>query len=141
MPLARAAMYARGVDIYLAPTWDNSETWVATLQHIAKEGRVYVLGVAPLLHGGHVPEDLRGDLYQESGDWMSRGHTAIIEPGGRVIAGPVTDREEILFAEIDLETVAASRREFDPVGHYARPDVFHLTVDTRPRTPVSFSDH
>ncbi len=140
MPLARAAMYARGVDIYLAPTWDNSETWVATLQHIAKEGRVYVIGVAPLLHGGHVPEDLRGDLYQESGDWMSRGHSAIVAPGGQVIAGPVSDHEEILFAEIDPENVAAARREFDPVGHYARPDVFHLTVDTRPRTPVTFSD-
>jgi nitrilase len=140
MPLARAAMYARGVDIYLAPTWDNSETWVATLQHIAKEGRVYVIGVAPLLHGGHVPEDLRGDLYQETGDWMSRGHSAIVEPGGQVIAGPVTDHEEILFAEIDPENIAAARREFDPVGHYARPDVFHLTVDTRQRTPVTFSD-
>ncbi len=138
MPLARAAMYARGVDIYLAPTWDNSDTWVPTLRHIAREGRVYVLGVAPLMHGGHVPAELRGDIYGADGDWMSRGHTAIVEPGGRVVAGPVTDREEILYAEIDPDAISAGRREFDPVGHYARPDVFHLTVDTAPRPPVSF---
>jgi nitrilase len=138
MPLARAAMYAQGVDIYLAPTWDNSETWVSTLQHIAKEGRVYVVGVAPLLHGGHVPAKLRGDLYGETGDWMSRGHTAIVEPGGKILAGPVTEREEILYAEIDPDVISAGRREFDPVGHYARPDIFHLTVDTRPRQPVTF---
>lgn len=111
---------------------------MATLQHIAKEGRVYVLGVAPLLHGGHVPQELRGDLYRLTGDWMSRGHTAIAGPAGQLIAGPVTDREEILYAEIDQEAILAARREFDPVGHYARPDVFQLTVDTTPRRPVTF---
>ena len=138
MPLARAAMYARGVDIYLAPTWDNSDTWQATLRHIAKEGRVYVIGVAPLLHGGDVPAELRGELYAESGDWMSRGNSAIVAPGGEVLAGPVAERAEILYATTDLAEVQASRREFDPVGHYARPDVFTLTVDARPRAPVTF---
>ena len=138
MPLARAAMYAQGVTIYLAPTWDNSEVWVPTLRHIAKEGRVYVLGVAPVLHGGHVPQELRGDLYAGTGDWMSRGHSAIAGPDGQLIAGPVTDTEEILYAEADPRAVLAARREFDPVGHYARPDVFHLSVDTTPRRPVSF---
>ncbi len=138
MPLARAAMYAQGVDVYLAPTWDNSDAWVATLQHIAKEGRCYVLGIAPLLHGGHVPPDLRGDLYQSDGDWMSRGHTAIAGPDGQLLAGPVTEREEILYAEIDSAAIQAARREFDPVGHYARPDVFRLSVDTTARQSVDF---
>jgi nitrilase len=138
MPLARAAMYAQGVDVYLAPTWDNSDAWVATLQHIAREGRCYVLGIAPLLHGGHVPPDLRGDLYQADGDWMSRGHTAIVGPDGQLLAGPVTEREEILYAEIDPAAVQAARREFDPVGHYARPDVFRLSVDTTARQSVDF---
>ena len=138
MPLARAAMYAREVAIYLAPTWDNSDTWQATLRHIAKEGRVYVIGVAPLLHGGDVPAGLRGELYAEQGDWMSRGRSAIVAPGGELLAGPVAGRAEILYAKIDLAEVQASRREFDPVGHYARPDVFSLTVDTRPRAPVTF---
>ena len=71
---------------------------------------------------------------------MSRGHSAIVEPGGRLLAGPVTDREEILYAEVDPAVVLAARREFDPVGHYARPDVFHLNVDTTPRHAVGFSD-
>jgi len=138
MPLARAALYAQGIDVYLAPTWDNSDVWVPTLRHIAKEGRVYVVGVAPLLHGGHVPADLRGDLYQDEGDWMSRGHTMIVEPGGRILAGPVTEREEILYAEIDPAVIASNRRQFDPVGHYSRPDVFRLEVDTTARRPVTF---
>jgi nitrilase len=140
MPLARAAMYAQGVEIYLAPTWDNSEEWVATLQHIAKEGRTYVVGVAPLLRGSDVPEDLRGEIYRaDVDDWMSRGHTTIVGPGGQVLAGPVVDREEIVYAEIDTDQVRDQRRLFDPVGHYARPDVFRLTVDTRRQSSVDFT--
>jgi nitrilase len=78
MPLARAAIYAQHCDIYLAPTWDNSDTWVATLRHIAKEGGQFVIGVAPLLRGSDVPEDLRGTIYGLDDDWMSRGHTTIV---------------------------------------------------------------
>ena len=138
MPLARAAIYAQHCDIYLAPTWDNSDTWVATLRHIAKEGRQFVIGVAPLLRGSDVPEDLRGTLYGLEDDWMSRGHTTIVAPGGEVIAGPVVEREQIVYADLDLATVQAERRMFDPVGHYARPDVFTLHVDTRAKSPVVF---
>ena len=140
MPLARAAMYARGVDIYLAPTWDNSDSWVATLRHIAKEGRVYVLGVAPLLRGSDVPADLRGEVYGGDDDWMSRGFTTIVAPGGDVLAGPLLEEEGILYAEVDLAEVRRHRQMFDPVGHYARPDVLTLHVDTRPRRPVSFDE-
>ena len=138
MPLARAAIYAQHCDIYLAPTWDNSDTWVATLRHIAKEGRQFVIGVAPLLRGSDVPEDLRGTLYGLEDDWMSRGHTTIVAPGGEVIAGPVLDREEIVYADLDLAAVHEQRRMFDPVGHYSRPDVFTLHVDTRAKSPVVF---
>jgi len=138
MPLARAALYAQHCDIYLAPTWDTSDTWVPTLRHIAKEGRQFVIGVAPLLRGSDVPEDLRGELYGLEDDWMSRGLTTIVAPGGSVIAGPVEEREEILYAELDLTAVRAQRRMFDPVGHYARPDVFTLRVDTRSKSPVVF---
>jgi nitrilase len=138
MPLARAAIYAQHCDIYLAPTWDNSDTWVATLRHIAKEGRQFVIGVAPLLRGSDVPEDLRGTLYGLEDDWMSRGHTTIVAPGGEVIAGPVLEREEIVYADLDLAAVQEQRRMLDPVGHYARPDVFTLHVDTRAKRPVVF---
>jgi len=131
MPLARAAMYEQGVDIWLAPTWDNSDVWVPSMQHIAKEGRCYVVGVNTCLRGSDVPPDLPGrdDLYGGDDDWMSRGNTVIVDPRGHVLAGPLTEQEGILYAEIDLDTVRRSRREFDVVGHYARADVFQLRVN------------
>ncbi len=143
MPLARAAMYARGMDIHVAPTWDNDDTWVPTLRHIAKEGRVYVIGVSPVLRGSDVPAELRGEIYRAGSDgdedWMSRGLGTIVAPGGEILAGPVRDAEAIVTAEIDVaEHVLTHRRMFDPTGHYARPDVFSLTVDTRARSAVRF---
>jgi nitrilase len=131
MPLARAAMYEQGVDVWLAPTWDNSDVWVPSMQHIAKEGRCYVVGVNTCLRGSDVPADLPGrdDLYGGDDDWMSRGNTVIVDPRGHVLAGPLTEQEGILYAEIDLDTVRSSRREFDVVGHYARADVFQLRVN------------
>jgi nitrilase len=136
MPLARYALYARGIDIWLAPTWDNSDVWVPTLRHIAKEGRVYVIGVAPLLRGSDVPADLprRDEMYSGEDDWMSRGHSTIVAPDGSVIAGPLTEHEGILYADFDPAVARAMRQEFDPVGHYARPDIFQLIVDTTPRS-------
>jgi nitrilase len=139
MPLARAAMYGRGVDIYLAPTWDNDEVWIDTLRHIAKEGRTFVVGVSPVLRGSDVPEDLRGEIYStEDSDWMSRGNAAIVAPGGAMLAGPVFEKESILYAALDLAEVARHRRMFDPVGHYARPDVFSLGVNTTRQQAVRF---
>ncbi|HUP70072.1 MAG TPA: carbon-nitrogen hydrolase family protein [Acidimicrobiales bacterium] len=140
MPLARMAMYAQGVDVYLAPTWDNADTWVATLRHVAKEGRVFVIGTNSCIRGADVPSDLPGrdDLYGGHDDWLSRGNTAIVGPDGNIIVGPLTEAEGILYAEIDAVVAHRARREFDPVGHYARPDVFTLQVDSRQRAPVTF---
>src|SRR5712691_10878518 len=120
MPLARYAMYAKGVDVYLAPTWDNSDMWVATLRHIAKEGRLYVIGVAPLLRGSDVPDDVpgRNDVWGGEDDWMSRGFSTIVAPGGDILAGPLVEKEGILYAELDPATARSSRHQFDPVGHY-----------------------
>jgi nitrilase len=139
MPLARAAMYAKGVDIWVAPTWDNSDTWVATLRHIAKEGRMFVIGGAPVLRGSDVPEELRGEVYGGGDDWMSRGFATIVGPDGSVLAGPLVGEEAILYAEIDPSRIALERREFDAVGHYARPDVFQLSVNTAEQKPVTFT--
>jgi nitrilase len=139
MPLARAAMYARGIDLYLAPTWDNSDTWIPTLQHIAKEGRLYVISVSPVLQSTDVPEDLRGEIYTAEGEWMSRGMATIVGPDGAVIAGPLSEQEGILYAEVDVSEVLRQRQMFDPVGHYARPDVFTLSVETRPQSSVVFN--
>ncbi len=140
MPLARAALYAHGLDIHLAPTWDTSDTWVATLRHIAKEGRVFVVGTTSYLRGCDVPAGLpdRDGLYGGAEDSLCRGGTAIVGPDGALLAGPVYGREEILYAELDVVEARLARREFDPVGHYARPDVFTLTVDTTAREPAHF---
>jgi nitrilase len=140
MPLARAAMYAQGVDIYLAPTWDNSDVWVPTLRHIAKEGRVFVVGVNQCIRGSDVPADIPGRdaIYAGDDDWMSRGNTAIVGPDGELLAGPLVEEEGIVMAEVDVARARASRRQFDPVGHYARSDVFTLMVDTRPKPAAVF---
>jgi nitrilase len=139
MPLARYSMYAKGVDVYVAPTWDNSDMWVATLRHIAKEGRLYVIGVAPLLRGSDVPDDIPGkaELWGGDDDWMSRGYSTIVAPGGEILAGPLLEEEGILYAELDPSKARASRHQFDPVGHYSRPDVFRLVVDESPKPQTS----
>jgi nitrilase len=135
MPLARYAMYAQGIDVWCAPTWDNSDVWVATLQHIAKEGRVFVIGVTPCQRGSDVPEDIPGRhrLWQGEDDWLSKGNSAIVGPEGEILAGPLIGEEGIVYAEIDPARARAARFKFDPVGHYSRPDVFTLSVETGPR--------
>lgn len=133
MPLARAAIYQQGIDIYLAPTWDNSDAWLSTLRHIAREGRVFVIGTNTCLRGSDIPRTLRGaaELYGDEDDWLSRGNTAIVGPDGTVLAGPLTETTGTLVTTLDLAALTSARREFDPIGHYARPDVFQLSVDDR----------
>ncbi|MDZ7733284.1 MAG: carbon-nitrogen hydrolase family protein [Acidimicrobiia bacterium] len=138
MPLARAALYAAGVDVYVAPTWDNSDEWVATLRHIAKEGRCWVIGATACIRGSDVPADIPGrdDIYGGDEDWLSKGNTTIVAPDGSIVAGPLVGEAGIVYADLDLDEVVRAKRQFDPVGHYARSDVFGLTVDTRPKPPV-----
>ncbi len=130
MPLARAAMWQQGVDIFLAPTWDDSEVWLSTLRHIAREGRVFVVGTNSFLTGADVPRTLPGAdaMYGGQDDLMSRGGSAIVGPDGRVLEGPLFDRAGMLVTTIDLAELAEARRQFDAVGHYARPDVLRLEV-------------
>lgn len=141
MPLARAAMYAQGIDVYLAPTWDNSDVWVPTLRHIAKEGRVYVIGVNFCLRGSDVPRDLPGadEMYGGEGDWLARGNTTVVGPDGDVLAGPLEGEEGIIYAEIDAQRARKARRQFDPVGHYSRSEVLRLVVDREPKPAVAMN--
>jgi nitrilase len=120
MPLARMAMYSKGVDIYLAPTADARDSWQATLRHIACEGRC-LDGIEDLVDQPEI---------------MCRGGSAIISPLGDVLAGPLYNEEGILYADLDLAEVVRSKLDFDVVGHYARPDVFQLIVDEIPKLPV-----
>ena len=140
MPLARAALYARGIDVYLAPTWDNSDVWVPTLRHIAKEGRCFVIGVTACIRATDLPDDLpgRADLYGGTEDWLSRGNSTIVGPDGEILAGPLTGEDGIIYAEIDATAARAARQQFDPAGHYSRSDILRLTVDTTPHAAVSF---
>ena len=134
MPLARTAMYGKGVDIWTAPTWDTGENWLATVRHIAREGRVYVVAATMPLRGSDLPDDLPGrELWGGEDDWANEGWSAIVDPDGQVLAGPLVREEGILVAEVDADHARAERYKFDPVGHSARPDVFRLTVDESPK--------
>lgn len=131
MPLARAALFEQGIDVLLAPTWDNSDTWVPTLRHIAKEGRVFVVGVTAFLRGCDVPRDLPGadDIYGGTEDLLSQGNSSLVAPGGDLLAGPLVGEAGHVTATLDLDLIAAGRRAFDPTGHYARPDVLSLSTN------------
>jgi nitrilase len=137
MPLLRMAMYAKGVQIWCAPTADARDTWIATMQHIACEGRCFVLSANQFATRGDYPADY--PLDDDSGDpraVLCRGGSVVVSPLGEIMAGPAFGAETILRADLDLDRIAEAKYDFDVVGHYARPDVFTLSVDERPRPPV-----
>ena len=137
MPLARMAVYAQGVDLYLAPTADSRDTWQATLRHIACEGRCFVLGCNQFVTKSMYPPDLPGiEELADQPEVMCRGGSVIVSPLGEVLAGPLFDAEGILTADLDMGEIARSRFDFDVVGHYARSDVLQLVVNRRPAVPV-----
>jgi len=142
MPLARYALYAQGVDVYVAPTYDSGDRWIATMQHIARESGCWVAGAGCAFQGKDVPDSVPGkaELYPKPDEWVNPGDSVIVAPGGKIVAGPLHEEFGILFADIDLERVGMARRSLDVIGHYSRPDVFRLHVDTKPRPPVDFDD-
>jgi nitrilase len=137
MPLARMALYAQGVEIYLAPTADARDTWQSTLCHIACEGRCFVLGCNQYVTKDMYPADLPGlDDLADQPDTLCRGGSAVISPLGEVLAGPLYDSEGILYVELDMGEIVRSRFDFDVAGHYARPDVLQLLVNDAPARSV-----
>ncbi|MFL1672861.1 carbon-nitrogen hydrolase family protein [Paenibacillus dendritiformis] len=137
MPLARMAMYAQGIDIYLAPTADARDTWQATIRHIACEGRCFVIACNQFATKASYPadvacyEDIKGDP-----DMLCRGGSAIVGPLGEYVVEPLYNEEGILIATLDLSEVAQSRFDFDVTGHYSRPDVFQLIVNDKKQEVV-----
>ncbi len=134
MPLARYTMFAAGVQIYVAPTWDSGDAWLSTLKHIAVEGRCFVIGCCSAVSKESIPE--RYEFRDRFGDWINAGNSAIVNPRGKIIAGPATKEETILYAECDLEEVHRMKWEMDTAGHYARPDVFKLQVNRSPQNVI-----
>jgi len=131
MPLARMAMYKQGVEIYLAPTADARESWQSTMQHIALEGRCFVLASNQFVRKSDYPEKYLEDLKDEP-EIMSAGGSVILSPMGEVLAGPLWNEEGLLTAELDFSLLAKSKLDFDVVGHYARNDVFTFEVNKQP---------
>jgi len=133
MPLARMALYQKGVEIYLAPTADAREGWQSTLRHIALEGRCFVLGCNQFVTKSMYPSDLiETEGLSSQPEILCRGGSAIVSPSGTYLAGPLFDKEGILRADLDLAEVVRGKFDFDVVGHYARPDVFHFTISEQP---------
>ena len=137
MPLARMALYGKGVEIYLAPTADARETWQATLRHVACEGRCFVLGCNQFVRREMYPVSLPGVAeLSEQPEVMCRGGSVIVSPLGDVVAGPLYGEEGMLVADLDLDEIVRAKFDFDVVGHYARPDVLQLVYHRAPRPPV-----
>ncbi len=132
MPLARFSLYESGVEIYLGPTADDADTWQATLVHIARESRAFVVAPAHFQRASSYPADFPLRELIEGMDVLGRGGSAILAPDGSYLAGPLYDEEGILFAELDPQRLLEERQRFDPAGHYHRPDVLRLEV-----TPLS----
>jgi nitrilase len=140
MPLARYALYADGVEVYVASTWDDGEAWIATMRHIAAEGRCWVLGSGCALRASDVPASFPGreQLFPDADEWINPGDSVVVAPGGTIVAGPMHEEFGLLLADIEPARAAASRRTLDVTGHYSRPDIFQLTVDRSARDPVIY---
>ena len=138
MPLLRTAMYAKGVELYCAPTVDCRRSWAPSMRHIAIEGRCFVLSACQFARRADYPADYAPIQGDDPATVLIRGGSCIIGPLGEVLAGPHFDGPAILTAELDLDEIARGAFDLDVVGHYARPDLFQLRVNTRPAPPVSF---
>lgn len=142
MPLARYALYSQGIEIYIAPTYDSGEGWIGTLQHIAREGCCWVVGCGNLMKGSDIPDDFpeKSTLYPDADEWVNPGDSVVIAPGGEIVAGPMNKEAGILYSELDLEKVAIAKRTLDVAGHYSRPDIFQLHVNTQAQTSCVFNE-
>ena len=138
MPLFRAAMYSKGIELYCAPTADARDSWAPTVHHIAVEGRCFVLSANQFSQRKDFPSSYTSLFGDDPATVVSRGGSCIVDPFGQFLVAPQFDGEAILIAEIDLEQIPRGKFDLDVVGHYARPDIFQLIVDEGAKRPVSF---
>lgn len=132
MPLARNAIYEAGAQILAAPTWDKSPNWLQTMQHVAREGGLFVLSSCMALKMDDIPDQFEfKSLYPDNREWINVGNSCIIAPGGQILAGPLEAEEGILYADLDFDQILSAKRMFDACGHYARPDVFEFSVKAK----------
>jgi nitrilase len=137
MPLARFSLYAWGTQIYSAPTWDSSPRWVQSMSHIAFEGGCFVIGCCQVVHANDIPDKyaFKQALVETRGERINAGNSVIASPT-QLLAGPVANQEETLYADLDLSQLSHTKAMLDTAGHYARPDVFDLTVNRSSRPMV-----
>jgi len=138
MPLARYALAAGGEQIHVAPTWDRGEPWISSMRHIAKENRSIVVGCCQALRKDDIPDKLafKKDYLGDAKDWINPGGSVIVDPDGKIVAGPLDKEEGILYAEFEAAQLVGPRWQLDVAGHYSRPDIFELHVFSRQRPPV-----
>ena len=129
MPLARNAIYELGTQILVSPTWDKSPNWLQSIQHIAREGGLFVISTCMAVKMDDIPDEFEfKNLYPKGREWINIGNSCIIAPNGKIISGPLEAEEGILYADINLQEIIKAKRMFDAVGHYSRPDVFSFNV-------------
>jgi nitrilase len=138
MPLMRTAMYGQGIQLYCAPTADQRPIWVTSMQHIAAEGRCFVLSTNQFAKRCDYPAEYVSNMPDDPQAIVCRGGACIVSPFGNLLAGPLWDKEGILTAEVDLREIPKAQYDFDPVGHYSRPDVFALSVNRMEKLPVRY---
>ncbi len=139
MPMLRMAMYSKGIQIYCAPTADGRKSWIPTVQHIACEGRCFVLSCNQFALRSDFPKDYISILGDDPQTVLMNGGSCIVSPLGEIIAGPNYDNECILTAELDMDDITRGKYDMDVAGHYARPDVFRLHVNESPQPAAMFS--
>ena len=141
MPMLRMHMYAQGIQLYCAPTADHRDTWLPSMRHIALEGRCFVLSCCQYLTRADCPEDYEAIQGKDPATVLMRGGSCMIGPLGQILAGPNFEGPCILTADLDLDEIPRSKYDFDVVGHYARPDIFRLYVNTQSAPPVVVSSN
>jgi len=143
MPLARYALAAWGEQFHVAPTWDRGEPWLSTMRHTAKEGRTFVLGACQAFHKDDIPDrfSFKDRYLADVEGWLNPGLSVIVNPDGKVVAGPAEEGETILYAEVEPHELVGPRWQLDVAGHYGRPDVFELVVHRRPAPFMRVVEH